>query len=141
VSISPDGRWLVYWSDESGGLQGYVEPFLPDRPEDGSLPRSGRWEVSAETAGGSPHWSSDGTQLLHLTVDRRLVAVDVEIDGDTVRVGESRVICQTNASSSLRAWDVVPGTDRIVVINQPAGARTPITAVIGLRRLLVEAEQ
>jgi Tol biopolymer transport system component len=141
VSISPDGRWLVYWSDESGGLQGYVEPFLPEPLEDGSPGRSGRWEVSAETAGGSPHWSSDGTKLLHLTLDRRLVAVDVEIDGDTVHIGERRVICQTNASSSLRAWDVVPGSDTIVVINQPAGAGTPITAVIGLRRLLAEAER
>jgi hypothetical protein len=141
VSISPDGRWLVYWSDESGGLQGYVEPFLPEPLEDGSPRRSGRWEVSAETAGGSPHWSSDGTQLLHLTLDRRLVAVDVEIVGDTIRVGKRRVIGQTNASSSLRAWDVVPGADKIVVINQPAGAETPVTAVIGLRRLLAEAER
>jgi hypothetical protein len=36
---------------------------------------------------------------------------------------------------------VVPGSDTIVVINQPAGAGTPITAVIGLRRLLAEAER
>ena len=43
--------------------------------------------------------------------------------------------------SSLRAWDVVPGADKIVVINQPAGAETPVTAVIGLRRLLAEAER
>jgi Tol biopolymer transport system component len=140
VSISPDGRWVVYWSDESGGLQGYVEPFLPEPLEVGTPARSGRWEVSAETAGGSPHWSSDGAMLLYLTLDRRLVAVDVDIVGDTVRVGERRVIGQTNASSSLRAWDVVPGADRIVLINQPPGAGTPITAVIGLRRLLAGAD-
>ena len=141
VSLSPDGRWLVYWSDETGGLQGYVEPFVPDPAKEGAPRRSGRWEVYAETAGGSPRWSSDGTELLHLTVDRRLVAVDVEAVGDTMRIGATRAICQTNASSSLRAWDVVPGTDRIVVINQPARAQTPITAVFGLRQLLAEAER
>jgi hypothetical protein len=97
--------------------------------------------VYAETAGGSPRWSSDGTELIHLTVDRRLVAVDVEAAGDTMRIGARRTICQTNASSNLRAWDVVPGTDRIVVIKQPARAQTPITAVIGLRQLLAEAER
>jgi dipeptidyl aminopeptidase/acylaminoacyl peptidase len=141
ASLSPDGRWLVYWSDESGGLQAYVEPFVPDPDEERRPRRSGRWEVSAETAGGSPQWSSDGTKLLHLTLDRRLVAVDVEATGDTIRIGATRVICQTNASSSLRAWDVVPGTDRIVMINQPAHARAPLTAVVGLRQLLAEAQR
>jgi Tol biopolymer transport system component len=141
ASLSPDGRWLVYWSDESGGLKAYVEPFVPDPAEEGARRRSGRWEVSAETAGGSPRWSSDGTRLLHLTLDRRLVSVDVEAVGDTIRAGASRVICQTNASSSLRAWDVVPGTDRIVMINQPAQARAPLTAIVGLRRLLGESER
>lgn len=141
ASLSPDGRWVVYWSDESGGLQAYVEPFVPEPVEEGTPQRSGRWEVSAETAGGSPQWSSDGTKLLHLTLDRRLVSVDVEIIGDIIRTGATRVICQTNASSSLRAWDVVPGTDKIVMINQPTHARAPLTAVIGLRQLLADSER
>jgi Tol biopolymer transport system component len=140
ASVSPDGRWLAYWSDDRGGFRGYVEPFVPDPTDDGAPQRSGRWEVTPSEGGSTQRWGLDGTKLIHLTIDRRLVAVDVEGLGDTVRVGSSRVVSQTTASSSLRAWDVIPGTDRIVVINQPTLAQAPLTAVIGLHRLLAEAE-
>src|SRR5262249_56172759 len=47
-SLSPDGRWLVYESNESGISQVYVRPF-PDVNQ-------GRWQIS--TAGRTdPRWS------------------------------------------------------------------------------------
>ena len=79
--------------------------------------------------------------MLHVTVDRRIMAVGIRAVGETIRVGTTREICQTNAASVLRAWDVIPGTDQIVLIGQGERARTPMTAVIGLRRLLAEAER
>jgi hypothetical protein len=119
----------------------YVEPFVPILPEEGGPRRSGRWQITGDPSGGTPRWSADGTKLVHLTFDRRLVAADVDVVGETIRIGATRGIFQTNAASNLRAWDMVPGTDRIVVINQATRAQTPITAVIGLRKLLAEAER
>jgi hypothetical protein len=58
----------------------------------------------------------------------------------SVRIGAMREICRANAASTLQAWHVVPGTDTVVVINQAARERAPVTAVIGLRRLIEEAE-
>ena len=53
--ISPDGRWLAYASDASGGMQVYVTPL--DGPQ-------ARYQVS--TAGGySPLWSPDGQRLFY----------------------------------------------------------------------------
>jgi hypothetical protein len=139
-SVSPDGRWLTYRSDETGGLRVYLEPFEPVRPAAGEPPRSGRWEIPADPTSSVVRWSSDQSRLLQMTTDRRLVAVDIESTGDSVRIGAMREICRTNAASTLRAWDVVHGTDTVVVINQAARERAPVTAVIGLRRLLEEAE-
>jgi Tol biopolymer transport system component len=58
-SLSPDGRWLVYESNESGASQVYLRPF----PE----VSQGRWQLS--TAGGvDPSWSRDGREVIFLEI-------------------------------------------------------------------------
>jgi Tol biopolymer transport system component len=53
-SLSPDGRWLAYDSDESGRVEVYVRSF-PD------LER----KLRVSTSGGrSPHWKSDGREIV-----------------------------------------------------------------------------
>ena len=61
-SLSPDGRWLAYTSDESGASETYVRPFI------GS---GGKWQIS--TDGGSfPRWAPDGgVSAIHHVGDRR----------------------------------------------------------------------
>ena len=58
-SLSPDGRWLAYTSDESGSNQVYVRPF-PDL-------ESGRWQVS-RGGGMLPKWSPTGRELFYRAV-------------------------------------------------------------------------
>lgn len=53
-TISPDGRWLAYGSDESGRSEVYVRPF-PAVDE-------GRWQVSAD-GGSEPRWARNGREL------------------------------------------------------------------------------
>jgi Tol biopolymer transport system component len=53
--VSPDGRWLAYASDASGGLQVYVAPL--DGPQ-------ARYQVSTD-GGFSPLWSPDGRRLMY----------------------------------------------------------------------------
>ena len=56
ASVSPDGRWLAYQSDESGQSEIYVRPY----PE----VDTGRWQIS--TGGGSsPLWRRDGRELFY----------------------------------------------------------------------------
>jgi serine/threonine-protein kinase len=55
AAFSPDGRWLAYYSNESGAFEVYVRPF----PGPG-----GKWQVSA--GGGMPSvWSRNGTELFY----------------------------------------------------------------------------
>jgi serine/threonine-protein kinase len=54
--FSPDGKWVVYASNQDGPLQVYVQPFPPTGK---------RYQVSA--AGGyAPVWSPDGTRIFYV---------------------------------------------------------------------------
>ena len=50
-TISPDGRWLAYTSNESGRLEVYVRPYPAG---------AGRWQVS-DNGGGFPRWAASGS--------------------------------------------------------------------------------
>ena len=54
ASISPDGRWIAYRSNESGRGEIYVQPF-PDVDQ-------GKWQVSRD-GGLDPVWARDGREL------------------------------------------------------------------------------
>ncbi len=100
-ALSPDGRWLVYTSDESGRTEVFARPF----------PGPGR-AVQVSTSGGeSPGWSRDGNEIFfrQLEVPGRLVAVGVEMSGDRLRIGEAVELFDLSGyvgSSPLRSWDV-----------------------------------
>ena len=68
-TISPNGRWLSYESEESGRREIYVRAF-PD--VDG-----GRWQISAN-GGSHPVWSRNGRELFFETPERQLAAIPVD---------------------------------------------------------------
>ncbi|HEY3013137.1 MAG TPA: protein kinase [Gemmatimonadales bacterium] len=68
-SLSPDGHWLAYVSNESGRREVYVRPF----PNVGAA----KWQVS--TSGGSePLWANSGRELFFKNRSAELVAVSVQ---------------------------------------------------------------
>lgn len=70
ASVSPDGRWLAYTSDESGREQVYVRPF-PDVD-------SGKWQISQD-GGAEPTWGPAGRELFYRNGEAMLaVAVETE---------------------------------------------------------------
>ena len=60
ASISPDGRWLAYESDETGRMEIYVQPF----PGTG-----GKFQITKD-GGTYPLWSRDGKELFYLNLGR-----------------------------------------------------------------------
>jgi hypothetical protein len=58
ASVSPDGRWIAYSSEESGIDEIYVRPF--------PAVEQGRWQVST-TGGLSPRFSRDSRELYYFT--------------------------------------------------------------------------
>jgi len=65
ASISPDGHWIAYESDESGRFEIYVQSF----PNPG-----GKWQVTSE-GGLQAQWRRDGRELFYLSPNKKLVSV------------------------------------------------------------------
>ena len=55
-TLSPDGAWFAYSSDESGTIEVYVQSYPG---------RAGRWQISA--GGVYPRWSADGSEITYLS--------------------------------------------------------------------------
>ena len=68
ASVSPDGRWLAYTSDENEQLEVYVQPF----PDAGGT----RWLVSPD-GGMKPVWALDSRELYYINANGFLVAAEV----------------------------------------------------------------
>ncbi|HYW46707.1 MAG TPA: protein kinase [Bryobacteraceae bacterium] len=81
--FSPDGRWIAYRSNESGGNEVYVRPF----PGPG-----GKWQIS--TGGGLYGiWANNGRELFYETADNRIMVMEYTVDGDSFVPGKPRLWC------------------------------------------------
>src|SRR5688500_4845832 len=78
--ISPNARWVAYTSNETGQFEVYIQTF----PVAG-----GKLPISVG-GGAQPQWRADGRELYYYTPDRKLMAVEVNGDGPTFKVGVAK---------------------------------------------------
>jgi eukaryotic-like serine/threonine-protein kinase len=128
--ISPDGRWLAYASDESGGWQVYVDAF----------PQGGRKEAISSHGGAEPHWSRNGRQLFFLGSDRTLMRVEVN-PGTDWRASAPRAMFRLPLSAInpyINQYAVSPDGQRLVVhVTANTGRQhAPITVVVNWPALI-----
>jgi serine/threonine-protein kinase len=100
-TVSPDGRWIAYTSDESGIQEVYVRAF--------PATNAGRWQVS-NGGGFQPRWSSDGRELYFGSGDRLMAAQIRTTQG--FEVTELKLVLSAAGFSSDRfhqTYDVLPG--------------------------------
>ena len=69
LQFSPNGKWIVYSSDESGRNEIYLQQF-PDS--------TGKWIVS-RGGGMMPAWSADGRQIYYISPERKMMSVPVSL--------------------------------------------------------------
>jgi eukaryotic-like serine/threonine-protein kinase len=128
--FSPDGRWVAYFSDESGRDEIYVRTFSPDATAAASG-AGGKWLIS--TGGGSgPRWRGDGKELYYIAPDGKLMEVDITTS-PAFRAGVPRVLFQTpqtSISTLAYAWDVTPDGKRFLLPETTQEGRTPFTVVL-----------
>jgi len=116
AAISPDGKWVAYFSDESGDYEVYVQRF----------PRGGGHRKISEGGGVWPKWSPNGRQLMYKEESRSLImAVDYLGNGDAFVAGKPRVWSATpiRPTAPSDSWDVDPKGDRVVAIPVPDATR------------------
>ncbi len=80
-AFSPDGRWVAYESNESGGTEVYVREF----PGAG-----GKTRVSID-GGIEPQWSRDGKELYFLS-GGKMMAADLVDGGEEARFGKPHTL-------------------------------------------------
>jgi serine/threonine-protein kinase len=115
-SVSSDGRWLAYESNESGRLEVYVRPF-PSVNE-------GRWQVSMG-GGRQPQWSRDGRELFYLDGAGFLTSVPVETRTTFAAAKPTRAL-DTRYFSSNGPWtyDISSDGQRFLMLKDATPADT-----------------
>ncbi len=74
--LSPNDRWVAYVSDQSGRDEIYVRPFSPGSNGAAASVEGAQWQVSYG-GGQVPTWNKDGKELYYVTLDGRVMEVDV----------------------------------------------------------------
>jgi len=109
-SLSPDGRWFAYSSNESGGRSNiYVEPY----------PRTkAKYQISTD-GGISPLWSPDGKQLYYVEVFRgQLMSVDIQEAHQNLVLGKTTPLpIEGIVSGGPRGYDMMPGGKPFIVLQ------------------------
>jgi Tol biopolymer transport system component len=104
--LSPDGRWLVYYSSDSGYFEIYVDHF----------PDTGSRALIAE--GTDPAWSPSGSEIYYRS-GSRLMAARVETSSG-VRVLSRRVVIEPFIPPLYDDYDIHPD-GRTLALVRPAG--------------------
>ena len=132
-NISPDGRWIVYCSNETTGEMEKTEVYVRPFPE----VNTGKWQVS--TGGGNtPLWSPDGRDLFYLSLDNFAMAVDVETKPSLSFGAPKKLFKSTNLGVTVdfgTPWDIHPDGKRFLMMKPLAS--TGATAEVPRPKVII----
>jgi Tol biopolymer transport system component len=129
AEVSPDGKFVVYYSDESRQPEVYVQNFPP---------AGGKWQVST-ARGMDAHWSGNGKEIFYLEKNR-LMAAPVRMNGASFEAGLPKRLFEVRTNMTGRnsfavsrdgqrflintiAVDDVDAPPLTVLVNWPAGVK------------------
>jgi hypothetical protein len=86
--------------------------------------------IPLSTQGGTmPRWNQNGTETLFLSLDRRIMSVEVTL-APVVEFGTPRPLFQTRDDASWRTFDLAPDGRLLEVVPKRMGNAQPLTAMI-----------
>jgi serine/threonine-protein kinase len=122
ASLSPDGRWIAYQSNESGRNEVYVRPY----PGSG-----GRWQVSLE-GGTEPIWSRAGGEILYRH-DDEMMSATVRTQPSFEVSGRSRLFSGQFGPGNF--WDhnysVTADGQTFLMVQPVAGPQQALVVTLG----------
>jgi eukaryotic-like serine/threonine-protein kinase len=124
--FSPDGRWMLYTSNESGRDEIYVTPF----PGPGA-----KWQVSTGGAS-SAWWTQGGKEIVYMGPDLTLWSLAVHASAGIFEVDPAQSLFR---ASQAMAVDVMPdGQKFLLAVRSEEEEEQPLTLVTnwpaGLKR-------
>jgi len=111
--FSPDGRWLAYASDESGGNEVWVRPF----PGQGT-----KWQISRGGAGIGTLWSRTRNELFYMTPGQQIMVVSYAVDHDVFLADQPQLWSDARFMRRPRQMSIA---------LHPDGARFAVAAAAG----------
>jgi hypothetical protein len=114
--FSPDGRWVVYTSNESGRDEIYVQSF----------PR-GKGKFTVSTTGGDyARWRPDQKELFYRALDGKLTAVPVRASGEGLEFGTPVPLMSVQQPlGALSAYTYDIARDGRILAMAPAAGEAP----------------
>ncbi len=110
--FSPDGKWVAYTSDESGGSEVHVRSF-PD----------GGTKLPVSSKGGDwVRWRSDGREMFYIAADGKLMSVAVQPISGSLEMGTPRPLftipftLSPSGGPAPYTYDVVPEGQRVLAV-------------------------
>jgi Tol biopolymer transport system component len=109
--VSPNGKWVAYYSAPTGRQEVYVQSFP-----------NGEGRVQISAAGGmDPHWSPDGRRLFYRGGGALRAAV-LDVSGAMPRVTRTdSLFADAVGTSGLRDYDVHPDGHHVVMTKEAGG--------------------
>ncbi|MDH3217220.1 MAG: protein kinase [Candidatus Krumholzibacteria bacterium] len=116
-TVSGDGNWIAYISDESGSFEVYVTSF----------PAAGRkWQISSG-GGFQPNWDPSGRGIYYFGADNTFYFVKTEQDANMFAIGKTTPLFESNAEIS---YDLTPDGERLLILEDAdEGSIWPLTLV------------
>src|SRR5262249_25605021 len=121
--FSPDGRWVAYVADDTGGSDVYVQAFPAT---------SRRWRVST-SGGDDPQWRRDGRELFYVAANGWLTAVAVTDHGESISFGAPQTLFRIPMKYTLLRNRYSVGADGnhfLVDLPVDEDAGVPMTVIV-----------
>jgi hypothetical protein len=124
----PNPRWLAYVSDESGRREVYIDGF----PK-----RRGRQQISI--AGGQfPQWGSNGRELFYVSLDNRLMAVQLKPEAGAFQASSPSELFPLPILNRPGGspYEVSRDGQRFLVLTSPEVPQQPLNVIVNWPALL-----
>jgi serine/threonine-protein kinase len=125
-SVSPDGSWITYDSNETGQSEVYLA----------SLPQ-GEQRARVSTEGGkAPLWARDGSEIFFMSPHSdAILRASVSFEAGRPVIGRvEKLIGVEMKVHSKRQFDTVDGQRFLLNTSVNSGARTPLTLITNWRQ-------
>jgi hypothetical protein len=125
-NFSPDGRWLAYFSDETGQPEVYVVPF----PGPG-----GKYQIS-HGGGWIVRWGKKG-DLFFLTTGNQVMKAELNLNAHSLQVKSLRPLFQINlADTPAPLFDVTADGQHILAVTPARTDSSSISVLLNWPALL-----